>query len=142
MLDPEVLSRAYASADLCAQPSEIEPVSNAVLEALTSGLPVLVASASGTDRPLVDGETGMVVRGGAEAWAEAVSALVTDERRRVEMGRAARALALRASDPLAPGAARGPASDLASRRRAMSGAAPFALAARPAQLPACAAKVR
>lgn len=95
MLDPETLSRAYASADLCAQPSEIEPASNAVLEALTSGLPVLVADASGADRLLVEGETGMIVRGGAEAWAAAVSALVTDPRRRGEMGRAARALALR-----------------------------------------------
>lgn len=95
MLDPETLSRAYASADLCAQPSEIEPVPNPVLEALTSGLPVLVADATGAERLLIERETGIIVQGGAEAWAEAVSALVTDDRRRVEMGRAARALALR-----------------------------------------------
>src|SRR5581483_2933962 len=68
MLDPETLARAYASADLCAQPSEIEEISNAVLEALTSGLPVLVADASGSERLLADGEAGLVVQGGADAW--------------------------------------------------------------------------
>lgn len=95
VLDPETLARAYASADLCAQPSEIEELSNAVLEALTSGLPVLVAGASGSDRLLVEGETGLVVRGDTAAWAEAIAALAGDPSRRAEMGRAARAWALR-----------------------------------------------
>jgi glycosyltransferase involved in cell wall biosynthesis len=95
LIDPETLARAYASADLCAQPSEIEEISNAVLEALASGLPVLVADASGTERVLIEGETGLVGRGGAEAWVGALAALVTDPQRRQQMGRAARALALR-----------------------------------------------
>ncbi len=95
VIDPETLARAYASADLFAHPSEIEEISNAVLEAMTSGLPVLVADAGRGERLLVEGETGLVVRGGAEAWVEALSALVTDPQRRQRMGRAARALALR-----------------------------------------------
>jgi glycosyltransferase involved in cell wall biosynthesis len=94
-LDPETLARAYASADLCAQPSDIDQMSNAVLEALTSGVPALVAHGSGSDRLLVEGETGLVVRGGVAGWAEALAALVADPRRRLEMGRAARARALR-----------------------------------------------
>jgi glycosyltransferase involved in cell wall biosynthesis len=95
VIDPETLARAYASADLCAQPSEIEEISNAVLEALASGVPVLVTDASGSEHLLVEGETGLVVQGGVEAWVEALSALVTDPQRRQRMGRAARALALR-----------------------------------------------
>jgi glycosyltransferase involved in cell wall biosynthesis len=95
VVDPETLARAYASADLCAQPSEIEEISNAVLEGLTSGVPVLVAHASGSERLLIEGETGFVVHGGAEAWVQALSALVADPRRRLRMGRAARAVALR-----------------------------------------------
>jgi glycosyltransferase involved in cell wall biosynthesis len=95
VIDPETLARAYASADLCAQPSEVDELSNAVLEALTSGVPALVADAGRSERLLIEGETGLVVRGGAEGWVEALSALVTDPQRRRRMGRAARAMALR-----------------------------------------------
>jgi glycosyltransferase involved in cell wall biosynthesis len=95
VIEPETLARAYASADLCAQPSPIEEISNGVLEALASGVPVLVTDASGSERLLVEGETGLVVRGDVEDWVEALSALVTDPQRRQRMGRAARALALR-----------------------------------------------
>ena len=38
VLSPDTLARAYASADLCAQPAVIEELSNAVLEASSSGL--------------------------------------------------------------------------------------------------------
>ena len=63
VLDPDTLARAYASADLCAQPAVIEELSNAVLEASSSGLPLLVGASSGSARFLIDGETGLVVRG-------------------------------------------------------------------------------
>jgi glycosyltransferase involved in cell wall biosynthesis len=55
----------------------------------------MVADASGIDHLVVDGETGLVVRGGVEAWVAALSALVTDPQRRLQMGRAARARAMR-----------------------------------------------
>jgi glycosyltransferase involved in cell wall biosynthesis len=96
VLDGAELARAYASADLFAQPSEIEECSNVVLEALSSGLPVAVAERGGSGRLLEEGTTGVIVRGdGARAWVEALRALAGDPRGRAEMGRAARAYAQR-----------------------------------------------
>ena len=95
VLSPDTLARAYASADLCAQPAVIEELSNAVLEASSSGLPLLVGSESGSARFVVEGETGMVVRGnGADDWAAAIDALVSDPARREAMRRAAYAWSL------------------------------------------------
>lgn len=91
VLAPETLARAYASADLCAQPAVIEELSNAVLEASSSGLPLLVAASSGSARFLSEGDTGRVVDGdGPEAWAGAVEDLVSDPDRLARMRRAAR----------------------------------------------------
>ena len=64
MLDPATLARAYASADVCAQPAVIEELSNAVLEAASSGLPLMVSAGSGSERFVVEGKTGLVVRDG------------------------------------------------------------------------------
>jgi len=95
VLSPDTLARAYASADLCAQPAVIEELSNAVLEASSSGLPLLVGAQSGSARFVVDGETGLVVRGnGADDWAAAIDALVSDPVRRDGMRRAAYAWSL------------------------------------------------
>jgi glycosyltransferase involved in cell wall biosynthesis len=95
VLDPDTLARAYASADLCAQPSQVEQLSNAVLEALTSGLPAIVAASSGSGHRLREGDTGVVVRGGEpDDWAAALAPLVNDAERRARMGRAARSFAL------------------------------------------------
>jgi glycosyltransferase involved in cell wall biosynthesis len=92
-LDLQRLGRVYASSDLFALPSVLDETSNAALEALASGLPVLVSEHSG--RLVMDGETGLVVRGdgGAGAWAEALRALIGDPARRARLGRAARAFA-------------------------------------------------
>jgi putative membrane protein len=90
VLSPDTLARAYASADLCAQPAVIEELSNAVLEASSSGLPLLVGEDSGSARFVIDGQTGMVVRGGgADDWAAAIDALVSDPGRLEAMRRAA-----------------------------------------------------
>lgn len=90
------LARAYASADLFAQPSVIEECSNVVLEALASGLPVVVAEDSGSGRLLEDGISGVVVRGpGPAPWVDVLRALVADPHRRQSLGTAARDLALR-----------------------------------------------
>jgi putative membrane protein len=95
VLSPDTLARAYASADVCAQPAVIEELSNAVLEASSSGLPLLVGAESGSARFLVDGDTGLVVRGsGAEDWAAAIDALVSDPVRLAAMRRAAYAWSL------------------------------------------------
>jgi glycosyltransferase involved in cell wall biosynthesis len=89
-LPPETLARVYASCDLLAQPSEVEECSHVVLEALSSGLPVL-AAAGGGGRLLVDGETGLVIRGGgAAAWVEVLRALAGDPDRRRALAATAR----------------------------------------------------
>ncbi|HUI16249.1 MAG TPA: glycosyltransferase [Alphaproteobacteria bacterium] len=87
---PEELARLYASADLFALPSEIEESANVVLEALASGLPVLVTRESGMGRAVVEGETGLTLPGAArEAWATAIGELTRDAGRRLHMARAA-----------------------------------------------------
>jgi putative membrane protein len=96
VLDPETLARAYASADVCAQPAVIEELSNAVLEAGSSGLPLLVAESSGSGRFVVDGVTGVVVKSStASEWAAALEPLLGDAERREGMGRAARQWSLK-----------------------------------------------
>ncbi|HLJ21600.1 MAG TPA: glycosyltransferase [Stellaceae bacterium] len=95
-LEPQMLAAIYASSDLFAFPSEIEEYANVVLEALASGLPVLVSARSSMGRLLVENVTGFVLPGGdAGAWAEAIAGLVADPARRRDMSHAARAYAER-----------------------------------------------
>ena len=91
MLDPETLARVYASADLFAFPSPVEECANVVLEALASGLPVLVASESGMGRVVIDGETGFALPSGAGfAWTRYIALLARDHNRRLLMAHRAR----------------------------------------------------
>jgi glycosyltransferase involved in cell wall biosynthesis len=95
-LAPEMLAPIYASADLFAFPSEIEEYANVVLEALASGLPVMVSARSSMGRLLVENVTGLVLPGGdADAWADAIAGLAADPARRRDMAHAARAYAER-----------------------------------------------
>jgi glycosyltransferase involved in cell wall biosynthesis len=96
-VEPAELARLYASADLFAFPSRIEEAANVVLEALASGLPVLVAQDGGMGRLVGAGETGLVLSGEDVArWVEAIAALAGDAGRRRQMGRSARRYAERA----------------------------------------------
>jgi len=62
-----------------------------VLEALASGLPVLVSREGGMGRVIVEGETGFVLPGETgEAWGETVAALAGDPPARRRMGQSAR----------------------------------------------------
>lgn len=89
-LPPAELARAYASVDVVAHPSEIEERSNVALEALASGRP-FVATESVARQVLVDGQSGIVVRGGdAAAWAGALAALGGSDELRERLGAAAR----------------------------------------------------
>ncbi|MGH6980542.1 MAG: glycosyltransferase [Stellaceae bacterium] len=89
---PEELARLYASADLFALSSRIEESANALLEALASGLPVLVARDSGMGRAVRENETGLVLPGNDSAsWAQALSDLAAQPSRRLAMSHAARA---------------------------------------------------
>jgi len=88
---PEELAKLYACADLFALPSRIEESANVLLEALASGLPVLVARESGMGRAVRDGETGRVLSGGDPAlWSGALAELAANPARRLAMARAAR----------------------------------------------------
>lgn len=85
----------YASADIFAFPSEVEVFANVVQEALTSGIPVVMAEKSGSGH-LVDGDTGIVLDGqDTDAWEQALASLASDAERLARMKSAARARAER-----------------------------------------------
>jgi glycosyltransferase involved in cell wall biosynthesis len=68
-------------------PSHYEGMSLAVLEAMATGLPVVVSRVSGTAELVPDAEHGSVVEpGDAEGLADAVIALLGDPERRRRMG--------------------------------------------------------
>jgi glycosyltransferase involved in cell wall biosynthesis len=88
--DPE---RLRAGLDLFVLPSvRDEGVSNALLEAMASGLACVVSDAGGLAEAVVDGRTGRVVPAGDEgALAVALTELLGDGERRAAMGAAGRA---------------------------------------------------
>jgi glycosyltransferase involved in cell wall biosynthesis len=88
------LARAYASADIFAFPSAIDEYANAAIEALASGLPVLLAKSSGIAARLFDCTAVTILPSDeAEPWAAVVAALAADPARRLRLGRAARSYA-------------------------------------------------
>jgi glycosyltransferase involved in cell wall biosynthesis len=95
-VEPAELARLYASADVFALPSRIEESANVLLEALASGLPVLVARDSGMGRAVRENETGLLLPGGdAAAWSRALAELAAKPAVRLAMARAARDFAER-----------------------------------------------
>jgi len=93
MITGEELSRAYASADVFAFPSETDTFGNVVLEAMSSGLPAVVTDKMGPKEIVRDGETGFIAST-HEEFIEKVRLLVSDEDLRMKMGRNAREYAL------------------------------------------------
>ena len=88
-IDPDELARLYASVDALALCSEVEIRSMAGVEAMTSGLPVLVSQKSGI-ACLFDNTPAMtVVPGGAEEWANATRDFVSHTNKRVHMRKVA-----------------------------------------------------
>jgi glycosyltransferase involved in cell wall biosynthesis len=95
-LAPEILARVYAAADVFAFPSPVEECANVVLEALASGLPVMVARESGMGRIVADGKTGFALAADRPfAWARFIDMLATDPARRAAMAQQARSYAER-----------------------------------------------
>ncbi|HZT44217.1 MAG TPA: glycosyltransferase family 4 protein [Chthonomonadaceae bacterium] len=88
------VDRIMRAADLFVSPARYEPFSLVVLEAMASGLPVIVAATVGA-ADLVTPEAGIVLPepDDARRLASALCALVADAPRRCAMGQAARAIA-------------------------------------------------
>lgn len=94
------LAAHYASADVFLFPSLSDTFGNVVLEALSSGLPVVAHDCAAPAEHVESGHSGVLVPPGDEAgFVEAAVGLVTGDdaaARRAAMGDAARAAALRA----------------------------------------------
>jgi len=71
-LHNQELSAAYASADLFVFPSTTDTYGNVVIEAMASGLPVLVSNQGGPCELLRDPEDGAVVSGGVLEWEQGI----------------------------------------------------------------------
>ena len=84
---PEVM-RAM---DVFVLPSVAEGISNTILEAMASGLPVVATRVGGNPELVIDGETGVLVPAGhVDALARGLAAYAGDSGLRADHGRAAR----------------------------------------------------
>ena len=83
---------AYLSmADFLVLPSRLEGMSNAILEAMASGLPVVARRIGGNPELVVHGATGLLTRpGDVDDLAMALRRLIDDAALRTQMGRGAR----------------------------------------------------
>lgn len=88
-LEGEVLSRAYASADVFVLPSRVETFGNVVLEAHASGAPAVVTNSGGPKELVRHGKTGFVAQTNDEFKAY-IRYLVDNPRVRWRMGKTAR----------------------------------------------------
>ena len=89
------LQDGYASADLFVFPSATDTFGNVILEAQSSGLPVIVSDAGGPKELMVDGETGMVFSAGSGAeLAAAIRYFLNNRAILAEMGHNARRFTL------------------------------------------------
>jgi glycosyltransferase involved in cell wall biosynthesis len=84
------IDRLLARADVVVLPSTTEGMSNAVMEAMAVGRPVVATAVGGTPELLADGRGVLVQPGDARELADAVAAVLTDPERAQEMGSAAR----------------------------------------------------
>jgi len=83
--------------DVFVLPSIAEGISNTILEAMATGLPVIATRVGGNPELVVDGETGRLVpRGDPGALAAALGSYFQDSVRRIEDGSRARARAVTA----------------------------------------------
>ncbi len=89
----QALSAAYASADFFVFPSVTDTFGNVVLEAMSSGLPVIVTDKLGPKEIVREGETGFVTED-FDDFAEKVDLLATNHDIRRQMGLNARQYAL------------------------------------------------
>ncbi len=88
-VDREAIPAHLASADIFVMPSLWEGMSNAVLEAMASGLPVIVCRTGGTEELVTD--NGFVVTpGDTDELAAALGKMIDNPEARLELGRRSR----------------------------------------------------
>ncbi|KAB2970380.1 TIGR03088 family PEP-CTERM/XrtA system glycosyltransferase [Zoogloea sp.] len=81
-----------AGLDVFVQPSQAEGISNTLLEAMASGLPIIATDVGGNGELVVDGETGLLVPAiDPPRMGAAMAGLFNDRARVLEMGRKGRA---------------------------------------------------
>ncbi|KAJ6826772.1 sulfoquinovosyl transferase SQD2-like [Iris pallida] len=94
MLQGEELSQAYASGDIFAMPSESETLGLVVLEAMSSGLPVVAARAGGIPDIIPEDQEGktsfLFTPGDLDDCVGKMEHLLSDKEFRESMGKAAR----------------------------------------------------
>lgn len=94
-LDGEELARAYASSDVFLFPSHTETFGNVTLEAMSCGLPCLVADATGSKSLVEDGVNGKLAESENKAdFTKKLSLIVSNEDLRKNMQTASRKMAL------------------------------------------------
>lgn len=87
-LKGQSLSVAYASSDIFFFPSESETFGNVTLEAMSSGLPCVVADAAGSKSLVENGENGFLAKANdKERFKSQIEQLVLDPVLRTKMGR-------------------------------------------------------
>lgn len=114
----------YRFATVAALPSRIEGLSQALLEAMSLGVPVIASAAGGNSELVYPGETGLLVPPlDSAAWARALERMLGDDEFRLHVARAGRALA-RAEFTMARTAERTEAvyREAIERRRLLAGA--------------------
>jgi glycosyltransferase involved in cell wall biosynthesis len=90
-LTGEPLAIGYASSDIFLFPSDTETFGNVTLEALSSGLPVVVANATGSSSLVHDGINGFLAEpGNSESFLDKVETLIANPELRRTMGMRAR----------------------------------------------------
>ena len=91
-VDPENMPQVYRDSDIFISASVQEGMSNAMLEAMASGLPIITTRCEGVDELITD--NGVIVEGSsADEIAQAVRSLAENRQRRRKMAVAARSRA-------------------------------------------------
>ncbi len=94
----EELAKIYASCDFFVFPSTTDSFGMVVLEAMASGLPILVSDKGGPKEVILDNMNGFVIKSNdKKEWKEKIMLLAKDAKLRKKMGAMSRDLALRRS---------------------------------------------